>query len=202
MRMSKPEISFLSEDEIEAIHNASLQVLEKTGLRVMSKKALDILKKAGAKVDYSNNRVIISRELVEEALKRAPKTIKYCARNPKYDFILNEEKPHFHAAGDPPLILDLETGRRRYSTNEDMARCSIIADYLDHVDFLWPMATCLDAPAPMQYIVDMHTCLKNSEKHYEGDSTNAVEAQYQIEIASAIAGGREELKKSNDPIKS
>jgi trimethylamine--corrinoid protein Co-methyltransferase len=49
--MSKPKATFLSREEIEAIHNASLQVLEKTGIKVMSDIALDILKKAGAKVD-------------------------------------------------------------------------------------------------------------------------------------------------------
>ena len=87
--MSKPRISFLSESEIEAIHDASLRVLDKTGIKVMSEPALDVLKKAGAKVDYETGHVSIPRNVVEEALKMAPRTIKYCARNPKYDFILN-----------------------------------------------------------------------------------------------------------------
>jgi len=66
--MSKPRISFLSQDEIEAIHNASLEVLENTGIKVMSEKALGILKKAGAKIDYGRSHAIIPRDLVEEAL--------------------------------------------------------------------------------------------------------------------------------------
>ena len=70
-------ISFLSESEIEAIHNASLQVLEKTGIKVFSKSALDVLKKSGAKVDCWTNCVTLPRQLVEEALKMAPKTITY-----------------------------------------------------------------------------------------------------------------------------
>ena len=57
--MSKPGISFLSQDELKAMHNASLQVLEKTGIRVMSKKALDVLREAGAKVDYEKKRAAI-----------------------------------------------------------------------------------------------------------------------------------------------
>lgn len=193
-RMSKPKISFLPEDEIEAIHNASLEVLENTGIKVMSKKALDILKEAGAKVDYGKNHATIPRNLVEEALKRAPKTIKYCARNPKYDFVLNKQETHFCAGGGMPFIIDFETGKRRYSTSEDIARCSVIADYLDHVHLMWTLGTGMDVPAPMRYIVDMYTVLRNTEKHFEGDSTNAKEAQYQIEIAAAIVGGREELR--------
>ena len=193
--MSKPRISFLSQDELEAIHNASLRVLENTGVKVESKKALDILKQAGAKVDYEKNHATIPGDLVKEALSRVPKTITYAARNPKYDFVLDKREPHFCAIGGPPFILDGETGERRYSTSEDIARCSVIADYLDHVHLIWPLGAGMDVPAPMRYIVDMYTGLRNSEKHFEGDATNAREAQYQIEIAAAIVGGREELRK-------
>ncbi|MBA7526791.1 Glycine betaine methyltransferase [subsurface metagenome] len=196
--MSRPKISFLSENEVERIHNASLEVLEKTGVTIDSREALDVLKKAGARVDYENNQAIIPRELIEEALKRAPKTIKYCARSPKYDFVLNREKSYFCATGGPPFIYDWETGRRRYSTSEDLARCSVIADYLDHVDLIWPLGCGGELPDAIRYIVDMYTCLKNSGKHFEGDSTNAIEARYQIEIASAVVGGKEELR--NRPI--
>jgi len=193
--MSKPGIDFLSQDELDTIHNTSLKVLETTGIKVMSKQALDILKKAGAKVDYTSSHASIPRNLVKEALEMAPKTITYAARNPKYDFVLDKQKPHFCAEGGPPFILDWETGERRYSTSEDIARCSIIADSLDHVDLIWPLGAGMDVPAPIRYIVDMYTGLKNSEKHFEGDATNAKDAQYQIEIAAAIVGGREELKK-------
>jgi len=192
--MSKPRISFLSEGEIEAIHDASLRVLEKTGIKVMSKLALDILKKAGAKVDYETGHVSIPRNIVEEALKIAPKTITYGARNPKYDFVLNKQETHFCAEGGSPFLFDWETGKRRYSTSEDIAKFVRIADYLDHFDLIWPLGTSSDVPAPVRYIVDMYTGLRNSEKHFEGDSTTGKEAQYQIEIAAAIVGGREELK--------
>jgi len=37
--MSKPRISFLSQDELKAIHNASLQVLKKTGIKSLGELA-------------------------------------------------------------------------------------------------------------------------------------------------------------------
>jgi trimethylamine:corrinoid methyltransferase-like protein len=37
--MSKPGISFLSQDELKAIHNASLQVLGKTGIKSLGELA-------------------------------------------------------------------------------------------------------------------------------------------------------------------
>jgi trimethylamine--corrinoid protein Co-methyltransferase len=186
--------TFSSQDELQAIHNASLQVLEKTGIKLMSKPALDILKKAGAKVDYETNRVTLPRQLVEEALKMAPKTITYGARNPKYDFVLNKQAPHFSADGDPPFILDWETGQRRYSTAEDVANCAVIADYLDHVQFTWVMGTPTEVPGPMQDLVGLYTCLRNTEKHVGDEALNARSAQYQVEIVTAIVGDSKRLR--------
>jgi len=193
-KVSKPRTTFLLQEEIEAIHNASLQVLEKTGIKVMSEVALDILKKGGAKVDYGTNRVTLPRQLVNEALKMAPKTITYGARNPKYDFVLNKKEPHFCATGDPPFILDWETGQRRYSTAEDVANCAVIADYMDHVSIVWRMAAATDVPAPMQNIVGMCIILGSTEKHCEGGMLSAKQARYVIEIATAIVGDSKRLR--------
>jgi len=192
--MIKPRLRFLSEDKIEAIHDASLKVLENTGIKVESKKALDTLKEAGAKVDYTNHHVTIPRNLVEEALNRAPKTIKYAARNPKNDFMLDKKESHFCADGGSPFTLDWESGKHRYSTAADVARCSLIADYLDHVHIV-SMGSALDMPEPMQSIVGMYTRLSNTEKHFHAGALTARQAQYQIEIAAGIVGGTDELKK-------
>jgi trimethylamine--corrinoid protein Co-methyltransferase len=180
---------------MEAIHNASLQVLEKTGIKVMSKPALDILKKAGAKVDYETNHASIPRNAVEEALKMAPKTITYGARNPERDFLLNKQEAHFCVVGMPPFVLDVETGRRRNSTTEDLASFSIVADYLEHADVIWPAVVTTEVPEPIQCLMEFITVIRNTTKHLEHEALNASDAQYQIEIAAAIVGGREELKK-------
>jgi len=193
--MSKPSINFLSQDELDAIHNASLEVLERTGIKVMSEQALDILKEAGAKVDYGRNHATIPATLVEEALRRAPKTITCAARNPKHDFVLNKQKPHFSTSGTSTFIIDGETGERRFSTSEDIARCAVVADYLDHVDVVLRMVTATEVPEPMQGIVGIYTCLSNMGKHFQGGALSGKEAQYAIEIAATIVGGMEELKR-------
>ena len=193
--MGKPRISFLAQEEMQAIHNASLKVLEKTGIKVMSKPVLDILKKAGAKVDYETNHASIPQNAVEEALKMAPKTITYGARNPEHGFLLNKKEAHFCVVGMPPFVLDVETGRRRNSTTEDLASFSIVADYLDHVDVIWPAVVTTEVPEPIQCLMEFITVERNTTKHVEHEALNARDAQYQIEIASAIVGGREELVK-------
>jgi trimethylamine--corrinoid protein Co-methyltransferase len=193
--MSKPRIGFLSDSEIEAIHDASLQVLEKTGIKVMSKVALDILKKAGAKVDYGANHATIPGALVEEALKKVPKTITYGARNPKNDFVLDKRTTHFTTTGMPAFVLDGETGERRNSLTADLACFTRIADYLKNVHSVWPMVVTTDVPGPLQCLTEFVTVARNTAKHLEHEALNVWDAQYQIEIATAIVGSKEQLRK-------
>ena len=192
--MSKPRISFLSQDEVNAIHNASLEILENTGMKVMSQEALQILKKAGAKVDHEANHATIPRALVEEALSRVPKTITYAARNPDNDFVLDKQTPHFTTTGMPAFILDGETGERRNSTTEDLACYTRIVDYLKNVHSAWPSMVTTDMPGPMQCLMEFITVVRNTAKHVEHEALNARDARYQIEIATAIVGSKEQLK--------
>ncbi len=193
--MGKASLNLLSRSEVEAIHHATLEILETSGLNIPSETALKILDKAGAKVDYKNNRVTIPEHVVKEAIKKAPKTIKYCARNPKYDFVLDKKETHFGTDGYAVFIRDLETGRRRNSTKEDLARWAVVADSLSMVHNFWPSVAATEVPEQIQFTYAMATSLNNTEKHVEGEAKNAREARYQIEIAAAIVGGEEELRK-------
>jgi len=192
----RPMLQLLSREEIEDIHNASLEILENPGLEILSKRALDILKEAGGYVNYEKNRVTIPRELVKEALEKAPKTLTYGARNPENSFLLDKREVHFTTNGYAVFIRDHETGERRYSTQRDLARWAVLADYLDAVHVIWPSLNPTDVPEHMQRLSAVFTCLSNSEKHVEHFAENGREAQYEIEIAAAIAGGKEELKKN------
>jgi len=193
--VSKPGISFLSQEELNDIHSASVKILEKTGIKVMSHKALDILKKAGAKVDYEANHATIPGALVGEALKRVPKTITYGARNSENDFVLDKQTPHFTTTGMPAFVLDGETGERRSSVTADLACFTRIADYLKNVHSVWPMIVTTDVPGPLQCLMEFITIARNTTKHLEHEALTALDAQYQVEIATAIVGSKEQLKK-------
>ncbi len=86
---------------------------------MMSKKALDVLQEAGAKVDYEKKRATIPVNVVEEAVKRAPKTIKCCARNPKYDLMLDKKEVHFTTDGYAPFIRDFTSWQQAGSRSLD-----------------------------------------------------------------------------------
>ncbi|MGD8505571.1 MAG: trimethylamine methyltransferase family protein [Candidatus Bathyarchaeota archaeon] len=193
--MAGARLNLLSKDELSSIHNATLEILENPGLMIPSERALNILETAGANVNYKENTTSIPSSIVEEALKRAPKTIKYSARNPKYDILLEKKKTYFTTDGYGTFIRDFETGERRSSTAEDLAKWTILADYLPMIHVFWPSLTPNDVPEPLQEINTWVISLNNTEKHVEGGASNASEAQFSIEIAAAIVGGKEELRK-------
>jgi len=193
--LGKAILNVLSKSEAQAIHNATLKVLETSGLKVPSKRALDILNKAGARVDYKKEHVIIPEHVIKEALKKAPKTFNYGARNPKYEFALDKTATHICTDGYAVFIRDFKTGERRYSTNEDLARWAVLADSLSAVHVFWPSVAPTDVPEPMQRIQATLTAFSNTGKHVEFYGNNAKEARYEIEIASAIVGGEKELRK-------
>jgi len=193
--MGRASLNLLSKDELDNIHETTLEILENPGLIIPSKRALEILERAGANVNHEKNSVTIPSNIVEEALKKAPKTIRYGARKPNYDILLEKKETYFTTDGYGVFIRDIETGERRSSTNEDLAKWARITDSLSKIHVLWPSVMPTELPDHLQRIYALVTSLNNTEKHVEGYAIDAREARYEIEIAAAVVGGMEKLKR-------
>jgi trimethylamine--corrinoid protein Co-methyltransferase len=192
----KINFTILSKENLEAIHQAALNVLETTGFKVNSQKCLKILEDAGCEVNYKTQVALIPSNLVEEALRKNRRSIRLCARNPKYDINLDQRHVYITTDGNGTQTIDLETGERRTSIKEDIAKSAIISDALDIVDVYWPMVSAQDYPAHVRHLHDLEASLENTEKHVTFETTmSPKEAKYQINIASIIVGSEKELQK-------
>jgi len=188
--------SVLSKDDLKAIHWATLDVLERTGFRVHSEKCLTMLDKAGCRVDYKTRSALIPSHLVEEALRKKKRAITLCARNPKYDAKLDGRHVYISTDGNGANTFDLETGRRRPSIKDDIAKSAVIADALDTVNIYWPLVSSQDTPPHVRHLHDLEASLANIEKHVQFETTVLPEeARYQIDMAAAVVGGKKELKR-------
>jgi len=188
--------SVLSKDDLKAIHWATLDVLERTGVRVYSEKCLKMLDEAGCRVDYKNRSALIPSHLVEEALRKKRGAITLCARNPKYDAKLDGRHVYVSTDGNGTNTIDLETGRRRPSIKDDIAKSAVIADALDAVHVYWPIVSSQDTPPHVRHLHDLEASFTNTEKHVQFETTvSPEEARYQIEMAAAVVGDKKELKK-------
>ncbi|MEM0007611.1 MAG: trimethylamine methyltransferase family protein [Candidatus Bathyarchaeia archaeon] len=191
----KIKIRIFSRSELEAIHWATLDILERTGVKIYSEKCLKILEEAGCKVDYKMGCALIPSEVVEEALRKKKSVFRLCARNPKYDLKLDGRHVYITTDGNAVNTLDFETGERRASTKDDIAKSATIADALDSVGVYWPMVTSSDVPAPIRHLHDLEASLANTEKHVQLETiVKPKVARYAVEIAAAVVGDTKKLR--------
>lgn len=193
---STPVFRLLSKESLDAIHWATLDVLNRTGIKIFSQKVLKMLEGAGCTVDYEKKIAFIQSYLVEESLKKRQKTIRLCARNPKYDLVLDGRHTYICTDGTGTHTFDFETEKRRESIKDDVVKSAQISDYLDAVNIYWPMVTSQDFPAHVRVLHDLDAALNNTEKHVGFETTTTPEeAKSEIEIAAAVVGDENELKK-------
>ncbi|HYM40224.1 MAG TPA: trimethylamine methyltransferase family protein, partial [Thermoplasmata archaeon] len=72
---------FLERGEEDLIHEQSLRSLQELGVLIHSESVLKMLKEAGAEVDLKTEIAKIPEALVKDAIKKAPRKIRYASRD-------------------------------------------------------------------------------------------------------------------------
>ncbi len=184
----------LSEEEVKQIHRASLAVLEQTGIEVMPSECREIFKDAGAHIDEDNNRVYISKAMVEHALASAPNEVMLCGRDPKHDMHLGGTRVYMGTGGAAVKVLDLDTGHPRPSTLADVAEIGRLVDVLDNIHFYLRACVAGDVPSEHLDLNTYYASLANTSKHVTGNCYTVQSVRDVVEMASMIAGGGDKLK--------
>jgi trimethylamine--corrinoid protein Co-methyltransferase len=194
--MAVARISVLSNQEIERVHEKTLRILEDPGVQVRSERALKVLRDGGAKVDLKGMRARIPEALVKETLTSMPKEVKLCARNPKQDMVAPKVGyPYMATNGTAVYMTDIETGKRKTTDGKDLRNFMVLCDAMDPLDYVWPIVTAHDEPDRTHALSELAICLSSTTKHVQGEAVSAEEAEGEVRVASAIAGGPDELAK-------
>jgi trimethylamine--corrinoid protein Co-methyltransferase len=189
-------LEVMNQVDAETIHINSLNLLESMGIKVFSKEGLQLLKEAGADVDEKTKVAKIPSHLVMESVRKCKRPVRLCARNPKNDFVLDGKHCYLSTDGTGLATIDLETGVRRGSTKNDVAESARIVDYLELMNMYYPLVTPLDVPKHAHTLHEFDAAFNNCEKHIiSGATYMKEEAQYELKMAAAVAGGWEELKR-------
>jgi len=192
----KLSLNILTAEDIQRIHTATLDVIEKVGVRFPSVRALDIWQAHGAAVDRGTSIVKAPGWLIEEALKKAPPAYSLAGRDPALDLPLDGNHVYLGTDGCGVEVIDIQDGRRRRSCLQDVGEIARVADYLEEVAFHWVAVSAQDRPAETRGLHELKAIWENSTKHVQTESIYSVhEAHAAIEMAAAIAGGREMLRK-------
>ena len=193
----KSEMEVLTPQEVAAIHEASLHILWHTGILMpLDEDKYDRLQDLGVKVDREKQKVYFPPQIVEEALKKAPQKYTLYARNPENDLPLDGTKGYLTLDGCGNQVIDPDTGELKASSKEYLGQAVRLADALPQVGFLWPCISAQDCNPKIQPLHELQAMLVNSSKHVQAmTAVDPLNAKGTVEIAAAVAGGRENLRK-------
>lgn len=186
--------SILKESDLDQIHEATLEILEKTGLRVLSKRARDIYADAGCIIEELNKMVKFPPCLVKDAVDSAPERVLLAARNRDNDIVLEGEKVYFKNFATGIKVIDPYTGNYRDSTKEDLGNIARFCDAIEEVDFFTLAVSAQDIPLEVRDLHEAEVVLSNTSKHFSHDTHCISSTKRFLEMAAAIAGGREKLR--------
>lgn len=191
-------IRVLSDQERHDIHDSSLHILEKTGVRVDSAKGRQYLQEAGAVVDENTNIVTIPRQLVEEALRLAPKTFSLGARRPEWHLPMNAGECSLVSDGEGISIIDRENGQIRETTFQDWLEATRLIDALDEVGVYWTMAYGAEGSGSIPDMVHYwQTLFRNFTKHVQDSPSEKRYIPWFLEVLQIIFGDQTSIRESH-----
>ena len=189
-------LKILTDDQIETIHEASLKILERTGIRYDSEDARKRLLKSGATAHPTRKGVVtFPRSLVEYEIEKITRRNTFPARDEKWDIKYDGEHMFPYAGGGDPKMLDLDSGRPRPSTYEDVEMASRLGDALENNHFAASLVMANDAPPGLLVVKTMEATMKNSVKAVSAYAPNKESVDFLVKMWACVSGGIEELRK-------
>jgi len=188
------QCQILSEDERNKIHEESIRILEKVGVKFLSKRALKILRDNGASVDSDSGIVKIPAEMVEQALKTAPRSFFLGSRVPSRDVVLPRPVAGYVLDMGGVFTRDFHSGERRYATLQDNADSMRVFDESPLASVVWPHSLAGGDTAQSDAIRLITSCFKNCSVHVQDEFDNPREVPYIIEAMAAILGSEDAVR--------
>lgn len=162
-KLRAPFVEIVSTDEIASIHQASLNILEDVGIVFNDEEAVSVFRAAGALVDDGGT-VRIGRELVEHALKTAPKSFEITPRDASKVVQIGGDALTFTTVLGPPNCSDLENGRRP-GTLADFANFVRLGQHFNIIHMIaGSPVEPNDIPVEIRHLESTRTMLQLSDK--------------------------------------
>jgi trimethylamine--corrinoid protein Co-methyltransferase len=187
-------LKVLTEDELARIHEASIKLLQEHGMQSDSDRILEIFKEAGADVDLETRVIRLEKEMVESALKTAPKSFILHGRDPEMDLLLESGRVYYGMGGTPePFIWDYDLRGPRDPTLEDMVNNTRVGHASENIDFVMSLCSAGDKPKEQTYLYEYDVLFRNTTKPVIYTSPGKWYTEKFLEMASAASGGESEF---------
>ena len=144
----------LNQSELNAIYDTALRLLAELGMGEVPERLTQDFLKIGA-VDQGDGRIHFPRSLTEEAIDKAVKFFPLHGRDPNRTIEVGGDTVHFGTGGAAVQTLDLDTGRYRPSTLQDLHDFTRLQDTLANVS--WFTRCCVATDLPDIFDLDVNT---------------------------------------------
>ena len=189
--------NILSREQIETILHASRLLLEETGVSVHDQETRELLCGAGGAAG-AGDIVRIPSAMVDQALHTTRMPVILYDRNRRPALELNTRNVYFASCSSLPMYLDPYSGESVELTAEHVKSLSRLVDALPNVDAITTCSMFVDDTIPEKLKARMAYCLtmQNTAKHINFVTNDEENCAAIIELAAALCGGEEELKKT------
>jgi trimethylamine--corrinoid protein Co-methyltransferase len=185
-------VNRLSDAVAELVHVKSVEILAEVGFCVPEPDALARLQAAGFPVDRESQMVRVTPELLDTALDRLPRDVMLYDRSGESPAPF-EHGSTFMGGGTPVNVLDLETGRRRPATWQDVRALVTLQDGLPQVDVVRPTVTATDC-GECSDLVEIAELLRCTGKPGVHRTLAAERVDAAVEMLAAVAGGEDAFR--------
>ena len=133
------QFKVLSDDQLAKIDKATRKILEQTGVEIPHEEMLKLFDKAGAKVDFSSNRVRIPSKLLDECIATAGKTFTIYGRDRNITAAFGTGKRNYNSIAGEAYWVDTK-GKRRFASLGDVAEAAKLVDVLPRINIAGAMS--------------------------------------------------------------
>jgi trimethylamine---corrinoid protein Co-methyltransferase len=191
-------LSFLSTEDVDAIHQATLRILDETGIVLAEPTSRNILAQAGARL--LDRRVQFPPELVEKCIHLSGKQVSVRGRGGAVKN-LGDGSLYFHNLGGAPNIFDATSGKRKPATIKDIQDATRLLDALVNCHTVTPFFTPTEVPGELMSLAMYRHALPHTTKPLQGPGVQvAAEVHYALKMAEVIGPPAEVLTLSLSPV--
>jgi trimethylamine:corrinoid methyltransferase-like protein len=193
---TKLKLELLSKEEVANMYDKCLHLLSTKGERVEHEEALKLLDKAGAQVDFGKQIVKYPADMVEEAIRKAPKSFPMAGQIEENDFIIPDPNGLFYTrtSTGAPQYAEPESTKYHPTTLADVAEWGQLTSLLEDMN-------CCTFPSPQDVpgeTADIHALkvlFENTTKHIVTQPYSLKAIKYLYELAIVAAGSEEAYRK-------
>jgi trimethylamine:corrinoid methyltransferase-like protein len=188
-------MSFLTADQAAVLRDRVFALLGENGVRLDHPVVLDELAAAGARVNAQTKNVRFPRDLLEKAIKSAPREFVLAGREVALDVAFPRPDGTFHLrpGTGAPFYLDPTTGEKRDIAIPDIAQWARLADALAGIDFV-AFPSPAGVPTATADIHALRCTLENTSKHVMVQPYTEESIEYLLELGAAAVGGEDTLR--------